>query len=615
MSKTAALIVALIAAFVVMGAGAGFADTPEITIEVDQKAVTLSDTLTVTAKVTGGGLRTIGSPELPDSPYFQVVGRSSSHNFTMLNSQVSVEKATVFSLMPLRTGRTRIGPATVRWRNKTYKSNTVEIQIVDAGTVAPPGAPAPSDKIDSSEPIFLKTQIEEKSSYLGAQLTVSLYLYSRVELTGLSFSRIPDFKDFWAEELLVPQRPSFQEVEVNGIPYQAALIRRYALFPLKAGEATIDSFAMNAQVISSNQNRRKRSGWPFDDDPFSMFGRRKQVELESFPVNIDVAPLPDEGRPDSFQNVVGRFKMRVQMDRAEVPAGEPITLEMIVTGQGNFKTLVAPKARAPESFNTYSETSEQELQTTAQMVGGEKRFSMILVPREPGDYSIGPITLDYFDPTKRLYKQLTAGPLQVSVTGKSTASGQVQAPITQREVTRSGQDIRYIRADANRLADIRPPYYLSPAFLLFLACWPCVAMAIFLAKRYRKQALADVEKQRYRKAGRVSRTRLKKARSLIGGKGDDFYLELTVAILGFVADKTGATPSGIVVPTLMADLARAGASETLLSSMRELFAEADAVRYGGKSTDAAAHKAALKNAQAVLGELDAKKLVQKIGKR
>jgi hypothetical protein len=138
---------------------------------------------------------------------------------------------------------------------------------------------------------------------------------------------------------------------------------------------------------------------------------------------------------------------------------------------------------------------------------------------------------------------------------------------------------------------------------------------LFFIQRYRRAALADLDKLRSRRAGRVSRTRLKKARAVLDGEKDAFYNELTSAVLGFIADKTRQSASGIVVETLIADLAKVGASDDLCQSLRDMFSEADAIRYGGRDANPEERKASLERARRIIDELDRRKLLRKVRKK
>lgn len=612
MTRRIALYLIILAVFA-LGIPVQAADNVEVTLQVSQKVVTINEPLQVTVSVTGKGFRSLPSPTLPESSMFQVVGTSTGHNISMMNTKMVVSKTANYTLMPLRAGRTRIGPASVKVRGKTYRSNSVEIQVADAGNTKPPQANAPDTK-DQSDLIFLKAVAEPEDPFLGSQVTVSLYLYTRMDLTGLSSPSLPDFNNFWAEELPTSNRPNFQSADVGDVQYQAALVHRFALFPLKAGQTRIEPYTMTARFRAPSKRRQRSFGWGFDEDIFGVFGSQKQVELVSEPIDINVRPLPREEQPETFQNVIGRFKMNVSMDKTRVAAGDPVTLNMVITGEGNFKTLVAPRVQIPSTINTFSETSEQDIRSTANRVGGTKTFSMILVPREEGNFDIGPITLDYFDPKAQIYKRLTAGPLSIDVAGVASGGISASGPVTQREVLQSGEDIRYIRGDAKRLNEQKVPYYKSIIFLVFCGCWPFMAALVFFVRRVRQKATADEDKYRSRKAGRVVRIRLKKARSMMDASAGDFYTELTGAVLGFIADKTGQSATGIVIAELVSELRKVSADEELPEMIRDLFRQADAVRYGGQKADKKARKEALNKAMKVLDGLSDKKLLNRLGK-
>jgi hypothetical protein len=578
----------------------------EVTLQTDAPVVSMEESLVVTVSITGAGIRSIPTPKLPNSPFFQNVGTSTGQNYSIINGKMSASKTARFTLRPIKKGSARIGPVKVRFGKKVYQSNSVTVQVVDSAPI--PDPTTGNVGANEARTIFLKAEVSPKQMYLGSQATVTLYLYSRLNVTDLGYAEIPEFSDFWAEELPTSNRVTFKDVMFGNVPYQAALLKRYALFPLKTGETQVGAFKMVAEVRSESKRSGRRNS-PFG---FEMFGNRRRVDLSSLPVSLNVLPLPTQGRPDGFENVVGRFRMTATLDRTTVNAGEPVTLDMIVSGEGNFKTLVAPKVAIPEQVSTYSEAGEQKVSAQGETIGGQKNFSMILVPREPGEFDIGPITLDYFDPVAGAYKQLTAGPFLVKVEGESVQTAQISLPITQQQVEQLGSDIRYIRSDAKRLREIRAPYYSHPLFLLLIGLWPPLLITIFLVRRYRKAAFGDRDKLRVRRASRLSRTRLKQARAIVDGEGAAFYAELTSAVLGYVADKTRRSSSGIVIATLLAELARAGASPALHDDMKQLFSTADAVRYGGAQADTKLRKDSVAKAERILDELDKKKLADKL---
>jgi len=92
--------------------------------------------------------------------------------------------------------------------------------------------------------------------------------------------------------------------------------------------------------------------------------------------------------------------MQVSLDKTSVPASDPVTLAIVVSGEATSR---------PCRAQGHDPTRDQHLQRDLQpgppahcrQGTGSKTFSVILVPREAGNFQVGPILMDYFDPTSR----------------------------------------------------------------------------------------------------------------------------------------------------------------------------------------------------------------------
>jgi len=91
---------------------------------------------------------------------------------------------------------------------RTYQSNSVEVQVVGAAAVQAPPVEE-GGGTTTEEPIFLRVSVSSEETYVGEPVTVSS-TSTRGPGVRLSFAGLPEFQNFWAEELLTPQRPSFQ---------------------------------------------------------------------------------------------------------------------------------------------------------------------------------------------------------------------------------------------------------------------------------------------------------------------------------------------------------------------------------------------------------------------
>ena len=92
------------------------------------------------------------------------------------------------------------------------------------------------------------------------------------------------------------------------------------LFPTTPGQATIDP----ATVTTSG----------------GFFTRGAQVQSD--PISIEVKPLP-AGAPADFNGAVGQFEIKATPDRLSTRLGEPVTLQVELSGAGNWGTLGDPQ--------------------------------------------------------------------------------------------------------------------------------------------------------------------------------------------------------------------------------------------------------------------------------
>ena len=154
------------------------------------------------------------------------------------------------------------------------------------------------------------------------------------------------------------------------------------------------SFSLEASLLVP-QKRSSRSlfggGGMFDDpmfnDPFfdSFFGgyQRRPVTVTSPPVVFNVMPLPAAGRPEAFSGAIGEFDLQVSANSRAIEVGEPLTLTMAISGQGNFDRVEAPAFPDSPDWKTYSPTATFAGDQADHATSGTKRFEQAIVARSP----------------------------------------------------------------------------------------------------------------------------------------------------------------------------------------------------------------------------------------
>ncbi|MCK7528271.1 MAG: hypothetical protein MZV64_67220 [Ignavibacteriales bacterium] len=74
----------------------------------------------------------------------------------------------------------------------------------------------------------------------------------------------------------------------------------------------------------------------FFGDPF---GRAEIVEYQakSNTLKVEVMPLPENNKPESFKGAVGKFDFSATLDKQKTKTNEPINLKFDISGTGNIK--------------------------------------------------------------------------------------------------------------------------------------------------------------------------------------------------------------------------------------------------------------------------------------
>ncbi len=179
--------------------------------------------------------------------------------------------------------------------------------------------------------------------------------------------------------------------------------------PLRAG--TID--LPPAQVVASLQvgTTRDRLGFPT--------ARTQLFRASDVAKTIEVKPLPQQGRPDSFSGAVGTsFSIAARTSRSVVQLGEPVDLELTVVGDTRLDglslgSLAGPGRLSPDKFAMPDNVPPGELSED----GKTKVFRVAVQVTDPATSEIPPIELAWFDPAAGAYRTTKSEPIALSVKG------------------------------------------------------------------------------------------------------------------------------------------------------------------------------------------------------
>lgn len=472
---------------------------------------------------------------------FAIVGGPyQSQSTTIINGQISQSFEVSYYLSANKTGKFTIQPASIAANNSIIKSNAVEIEVVEgnvssgSNTPSSPGntqtTPPPSAGNVSGNEVYITATANRNSVYEGEPIALTIQLVSAYNSVSLEEIKYPEMKGGWVQDVDDAVDTRFRQEIVNGKRLNVATLRKSILIPQRPGQLDFDP--VTARILVQ---KVIRTGNMWEDFFYGGQVKEERLNLKSGKITFNVLPLPEENRPASFTNAVGKFTLKAEIDKTELEANDAATLKVTIAGEGNLMLLEKPTIVFPNAFEVYDPQVNDKYKITSNGVTGSKIFEYLIIPRSGGNYTIGPIKFSYFDPKQKKYIELSTDTIKLKVNGAVAANPVVSA---NREVEFVGQDIRYID-DRNEVNAWKGIYFFRSSLYFVLTIVPFLLIAIILIFRKRLFVYTkNPEEIRFKKASSVAVKRLKTAKKMLDENQKDAYFEeINKALLQYLSDK------------------------------------------------------------------------------
>ncbi len=551
------------------------------------QVVTVGEPFVATYTVNANGK----SPQFPDFNNFEVLSGpnlSQSSSISIINGNVSrqVENTYTFYLQANKEGKYTIPPASIKVKGKTIKSNSLTIEVVKGESNANNNTAATNTNNSTNtqsanlpnNDLFVKVLVNKSNVYQGEQLIATIKIYSRVDLMGFEDIKFPSYKNFWADEIPVPDQIQLHRENINGRIYNVGVLKKTILTPQKAGKLRIDPIEVSCVV----RQRVKRKNYDNFFDAFFGGGSYRKVrkKIKSSPVIIRVKPLPPD-QPGNFNGAVGTFTMDVNIDKTEAKTNDAITLTVKISGRGNLRLFDAPEVNLPPDFETYDPKETQKIRNTENGTIGSRTFQYVFIPRHAGTFEIPAIKFSYFDITTKKYKTLTSQKIELHIQkGNDNETGTIARTYQKEDIKYLGKDIHFIKQRIKHFYKT-PKYYITSTkyYLLYLISLLIIILIIILLRKQIKEN-ADKAKVRNKKALKQAKKRLKLADKAMG-KGDEkeFYEAVAKALWQLLADKLNIPIAELTKDNATTKLKELNINEDLIKDYFALIEDADFQRF------------------------------------
>jgi hypothetical protein len=494
----------------------------------------------------------------------------------------------VYFLQAMKEGKYSLGPATVKIKNKEYRSDSIRIEVIANRSGAPQAKQGPQDEADvtggevrAAGDLFLRVILNRDNVYIGEPVTATVKLYTRIDISGLNDIKYPSFNSFLKEDIQTPEPKSLKRENIDGVIYGTAIVQQFLLFPQVAGDLTIDPVEVTALV-------QQRSGQndPFFGDFFSTYVNVPKVVV-SQPVKIKVKMLPGN-QPQEFSGVVGKADISAAINKDTVNVNDAINLKITVSGSGNIKFAGLPSLKISPDIEVYDPKVSENINYSSAGATGQKVFEYVLIPRHYGEFTIPSVAYSYFNSSSRQYERLATEELRFYVRkGQGTASDEaaVYSGVTASDVKYLGKDIRFIKTSAGNVVMADNVLLLKRSFLALYGFSILLFALVLIVRREHVKRNSDISMVRNRRAARIAKKRLKAASECLkNGTIDRFYEEILKALWGFLSDKLSIPVSNLNRVNAGEALKIKGVPDETVSDLMEIIDKCEFARFAPASS-------------------------------
>ena len=373
------------------------------------------------------------------------------------------------------------------------------------------------------------------------------------------------------------------EVEIDGVK-RRAVAKPVQITALKEGPTEV-----NCQVIVHIQKRD--SGAQFQQP--GGFAMQTQSTIDVPSTRFQVLPLPKEGRLPGFSGAIGQFLLGApKISGTEVEVGEPITMAISLTGEGNLSGVSAPDVPADSpDWQIFKPTTDLDAPNDeATPLLATKTFTFTLIPKRPGVRATPALPYSYFDPVVAKFVDVSVPPQPVKVkAGAENPAIASTKPEERAPEVAEPKSAKPIEPSLTGLAESPGMWTrsLGPAlwsrWFLAAQALPIVLLAALWARRARREHLAaNPQILRRRHARAAARVALGEARAAARRGDQNAFLSASTRAIREAAAPLDTAQAGSLTQEEVLHILRD--DEVASRTAKSIFESAEAHRYGANGT-------------------------------
>lgn len=520
--------------------------------------------------------------KLPNFKNFKVVGgpsQSVSNSYSFINGKAksNFSKTYTYILEPINKGSFVLPVASIMYKGKQIKSNTIKIRVVDP--VDLPKNPNDPNYI-ASQNVKMVVTVSNENPYVGEAIYAEYRLYvNQMGINSFNVDTPPNYEGFWSQAL-ENENPKFKDGTYKGEQWKYATLHKVLLIPQRKGSLTINAMSADLTI-----------GVPTGRGDFfgNMITKNVQQKLKSVTRTIKVKALPLAGKPLDFTGAVGDYSYDVSTSRAVFKANESAQIKVKVSGKGNLKLFEIPTIKTPTELEIYEPERKEKISTTSRGLRGSLENAYTVVPQYKGKFIIPTTSFSFFNPKDNKYHTLTSKEIVLDVTqGKeipvSTSVADATNTAIKQTITKSDNNFRYIQTDTVFSSVKKEDFYKSTWFyILMLLPIIVLPLGIFTSKKQRELS-GDVRRNKLKKADKLTKKYLSSAKKQLGNKVT-FYSSLEKALHNYLKAKLRVETTDISQDKIKEMLRNKGVDNEIVRKFTSVFSACEFARYAPSSEE------------------------------
>ena len=321
---------------------------------------------------------------------FQSMNKSSQQKSSWINGKSTKSYSDIYTVLPLNEGDFTLS---LEIDGKKI-SNDININV------------SKDNKEIENSLVITKNSEYKREYFIGEKIPYFEKIITKISLNNYGYINSPTFRDFTFKDMTPNNQgnPLVKRISDQDGEKLEILVREGILEANSVGEKNIVSGLIGYNEASAN-------------DFFMMSGSEPKY-TGGDEISIKILPLPEEGKPQDFQNIVGDLKGEINWEnKSTVDVGQTFVLKLRLYGEVNLDSLEKLTIEENEVFNIFQSVTDSSEKINNGKYESSKEFEIAFIPKKSGTLSTPEIKINYFDVNDKKYKTFVVPSKEIKAVG------------------------------------------------------------------------------------------------------------------------------------------------------------------------------------------------------